>query len=730
MSHLSQRPAALKTYTPEAPLRLAGGAMLSNATIGYQTWGTLNAARDNVIWVCHALTASSDVENWWACAFGAGRTLDPTRYFIVCANVLGSCYGSRGPAAIDPETGVRYAARFPEIEVADLVEHQRLLLDHLGIQRIQLVVGASMGGFQVLQWAQREPERVRRIALIATSWRQPPQALAQARLQCEFIRLDPKFLGGDYAEDAAPVEGLALARQLGHLTYRSAAELDQRFGRQQREDGHYQVLSYLDHQGNKLVRRFDALSYLRLTEAMNRFDFAGDESPETALARIQQPALVVSLDSDQLYYPAEQERLAKALPRGRLVEFGTFYGHDGFLVDAERLDPLLAAFRDEAVADARVAQRPKVSSLRTLGGEATLPLVVIGATGRVGSDVLHLLASTKPGLPLRLVGVANSRAAVWQQDGLPLGLASERLRAQHGGSADGLIEQLLASARPALLLDCSASSAIAARTVDLLENGISVVTPNKIAFAASQSDDARLRVAAAYTPAAWSASVGAGLPILSTLRRLRLAGDNLLSVEAGLSGTLGYLLTRTQEGASLREALDEAIAQGLAEPDPQADLCGVDVQRKLLILLREAGIEMEADWIPLQALLDLPAGLPWQQALETHEHAWHQRMQEAAAQHCRWVYRASWDVAHGASVGLALLPENHPLAAARGTENRVVLRSEFQAQTPIVVSGAGAGVRVTAAAVVADVHAVCERLQLATAVRHERWQPLRTRRSA
>ena len=220
-------PPALQSWTPAAPLRLASGEMLAEATVGYQTWGELNAARDNVIWVCHALTASSDVASWWAGAFGPGRTLDPTRSYIVCANVLGSCYGSAGPSSLEPQGGQRYGAAFPELSVTDLVEHQRLLADHLGIRRIQLVVGASMGGFQVLEWARLEPVRVRRIALIATSWRQPPQALAQARLQCEFIRRDPKFKGGDYPPDDPPAEGLALARQLGHLTYRSAGELDQ-----------------------------------------------------------------------------------------------------------------------------------------------------------------------------------------------------------------------------------------------------------------------------------------------------------------------------------------------------------------------------------------------------------------------------------------------------------------------------------------------------------------------
>jgi homoserine O-acetyltransferase/O-succinyltransferase len=730
MSHTHYIPASIRTHTPSQPLRLASGVMLDGATVAYQTWGSLNAARDNVVWVCHALTASSDVESWWPGVFGAGRALDPTRHFIVCANVLGSCYGSAGSTSNEPGTDRAYGPRFPELTVGDMVEQQRLLADHLGIAAIQLVVGASMGGFQVLEWARREPQRVRRIALIATSWRQPPQALAQAALQCEFIRRDPKFRGGDYPVNDGPEEGLALARQLGHLTYRSAAELDRRFARTQRQDGRFQVLSYLDHQGAKLVARFDALSYLRLTEAMNRYDFAEGGAPESALAQIRQPALVVALDSDQLYYPAEQARLARALPQGRLLELTTLYGHDGFLVDAERLDQPLASFRDEALLDNSVTRLPTALPTRLSAARNAVALAVIGATGRVGRDLLQLLSAPQLALPVQVVGVANSRAALWHSEGLAAGLAAERLRAHHGGNADSLIDQLIAADRPAVLVDCTASAAIAARTTSLLEAGVAVVTPNKLAFAGSQSDYLRLRAAAAQTPAAWSASVGAGLPVLSTIRRLGAAGDRLLGVEAGLSGTLGYLLTRTHEGASLRQTLDEAIEQGLAEPDPRIDLSGEDVRRKLLILLREAGIDIEADAIQHAPALALASAGCWQEALIEHESAWRERVQRARLERSRWVYRARWTAGAGAQIGLALVPESDALAGARLTENRIVLRSEFQGDTPILIAGAGAGVRVTAAAVLADLRQVCDCLTGPATFALANWSPARARRSA
>lgn len=705
MSPTAHIPAAVRTHTPAAPLPLERGGALAGATIAFQTWGTLNAARDNVIWVCHALTASSDVEAWWPGAFGPGRLLDPARHYIVCANVLGGCYGSAGPTSIDPATGERYGARFPELTIGDLVEHQRCLAEHLGITGIELCVGASMGGFQALEWARRDA-RVRRLALLATSWRQPPQALAQARLQCEFIRRDPKFRGGDYPAHDGPDEGLALARQLGHLTYRSATELDARFGRARRADGHYEVLSYLDHQGDKLVRRFDALSYLCLTEAMNGYDGADGDLPERALAGLAVPTLVVALASDQLYYPEEQRRLARALPHARLVEFETAYGHDGFLVDAARLDPLLRAFRDEPLAESTVTRLPTRPATR----RERVATVLLGAGGRVAGELLQLLA--QPGLdaPLLLVGVAGSRAALWQPEGLAPGLAAERLRAHSSGNSGWLVEQLRAHPGPALVIDCTADGALAAQAPRWLEDGIGWVGANKLGVAGAQRDWARLRSAAAQTPAAWSATVGAGLPALATIRRLRAAGDRLTAIEATLSGTLGHLLTRGHEGATLRVALGEAIEQGLAEPDPRADLCGEDVRRKLAILLREAGHVIEPEEIALEPLLALEPRRPWQDALGPFERDCLSLFADARRAGTRLVYRAAWSPDQGARVGLALLPESHPLAAARGTENRIVLRSEFHGEAPIVIAGSGAGLRITAAAVLADAVEVAARL--------------------
>ena len=325
------RPKALRQFTPSQALLLDSGQPLSTATIGYQTWGTLNAAGNNVIWVCHALTGTTDVPATWPALFGPGRVFDPDHDFIVCANVLGGCYGSAGP--------VSHGYSFPEISIFDMARHQQLLAEHLGIKAIKLLLGGSMGGFQALAWAHAPVLPIAKLTLIATSYRQPAQAVALADMQCQAIELDPNFKAGHYSQSAPPRKGLALARQIGHLSYRCEPELNQRFDRTERSDGRLQVLSYLDHQGEKLANRFDANAYLRISRAMNRFALDADQ-----LAQITVQTLVISVRSDWLYPEAEQRQLARLLPNARHIAFDSNYGHDGFLLEAEKFAPELQGF--------------------------------------------------------------------------------------------------------------------------------------------------------------------------------------------------------------------------------------------------------------------------------------------------------------------------------------------------------------------------------------------------
>lgn len=353
-------PAELLIHTPAQPLRLESGDALPSPSIGYQTWGKLNSERDNVVWICHALSGSSDAAQWWFGLLGRGKAIDPECHFIVCANVLGGCYGSLGPQSL-AANGQPYGGAFPAITIGDMVEHQKLLAEHLGIRAIELVIGGSMGGFQALEWAVRAPELVRRVALLATSWRQPAHAVALGELQCRFIENDPKFAGGSYPLDDPPVQGLSYARQLGHLSYRTAAELDQRFARERRQDGRLQVLSYLEHQGDKLCARFDALSYLAITRALNAYDFSDQRGePRLALKRLKQPTLVVGVLSDALYPPSESSRLAQLLSHAELKWVDSLQGHDGFLLESESIAPLVSRFLERC--DGHGARRAGLAS--------------------------------------------------------------------------------------------------------------------------------------------------------------------------------------------------------------------------------------------------------------------------------------------------------------------------------------------------------------------------------
>lgn len=678
----------LRLHTPATALVLESGEQIAQPTIGFHTWGRLNARRDNVIWVCHALTASSDVASWWSALFGPGKALDPQRHFIVCANVLGSCYGSVGPASPRGD-GRTWGKDFPAVSVADIVSHQQLLFEHLGLRGIELVIGGSMGGFQALEWARREPNRVQRVALVASSWRQPADAVALAELQSSIVRLDPEFADGRYAADAGPQQGLALARQLGHHSYRSGEEFDRRFGRQRREDGRLQVLSYLDYQGSKLVRRFDANSYLRLNTAMNEFDLAANLPPASALGAIKTPTLVVAINSDRLYPPREQAELARLLPHAQLLRIDSTRGHDGFLADADSFEPALRDFLSRSVAATplRIPTKPADARPR--------PVALIGATGRVGGALLPLLAAQPQ--RYRLVAVANRRGILCDPGGLDPTLAAQRL-SDPKSTVRPLHQAAALLPAGTAIIDATAARAVADAYLGWLEAGHDLVAANKLGFAGAQ------------WPQLWryqprlgiSAVVGAGLPILSSVRRLRASGDQLLGLAASLSGTLNFLLDRLHNAVALPAALDEAVQLGLAEPDPSADLKGEDVARKLLVILRAADIDI--DWEQIELVPLVAPRLPDQDEaswLEAARLQWRERVEEAEQQGERWVYRAEYD-GEQARVGPVCVERSHPLAQTRGAANLALLETEFHQPQPLLVAGNGAGPIVTAAALLAD----------------------------
>ena len=349
------------------PLALDGGAMLSPVDIAYETYGTLDADASNAILVCHALTGDHHLASphprtgkpgWWARMVGPGKPIDTDRHLVICANVLGSCMGSSGPASIDPATGHAYAMTFPVITIRDMVRAQALLLDHLGIRVLSAVVGGSMGGMQALSWAATCPERVRAAVVIAATARHTAQNIAFHEVGRQAIMADPKWAAGTYEPGDPPAAGLAVARMAAHITYLSEAGLTEKFGRrlQARDqksfgfDADFQVESYLRHQGIAFVDRFDANSYLYITRAMDYFDLAEEHGGLLAKAfrATATRFCIVSFDTDWLYPTSESRIIVHALnaagARASFVELSSPFGHDAFLLDSPDLDRVVGGF--------------------------------------------------------------------------------------------------------------------------------------------------------------------------------------------------------------------------------------------------------------------------------------------------------------------------------------------------------------------------------------------------
>jgi homoserine O-acetyltransferase len=352
----------------DAPIRLRGGAELPSYDIAYETYGTLNAARSNAVLVCHALHAShhvagfySDERNnigWWDNLVGPGKPLDTRRFFVVGSNYLGSCFGSTGPASVNPATGKPWGADFPVVTVEDWVEAQARLADRLGIERFAAVIGGSLGAMQALQWTLSYPDRIRHSLVIAAAARLTPQNIAFNEVARQAIMTDPDFHGGHYYEKGVvPTRGLRIARMIGHITYLSGEAMSEKFGRVLRRaslgfdfDIDFEIESYLRYQGDKFSSYFDANTYLRITKALDYFDPAGDfgGNLSAALARAKAAFLVVSFNSDWRFPPPRSREIVRALLDNRRIvsylEIDAPGGHDAFLLEDPRYHGALRAY--------------------------------------------------------------------------------------------------------------------------------------------------------------------------------------------------------------------------------------------------------------------------------------------------------------------------------------------------------------------------------------------------
>lgn len=325
----------------EHPFELEGGGILPGITIAYHVYGRLNEDRSNVVWVCHALTANSEVAHWWPGVVGEKGPVHPDRYFIVCANILGSCYGSTGPLSTDPRTGNPYYGHFPAITIRDMVKAHILLRQHLGIDRIHLLMGGSMGGYQALEWCVMEREVIGRLFLIATSPAESAWGIAIHTAQRLAIEADPSWKS---AAPEAGHNGLKAARAIGILTYRNYGIMVQQQTDPDKEklDG-FKASSYINYQGDKLVSRFNAYCYWLLTKAMDSHQLgrARGGSLEAVLRGIRQKTLLIGITSDILCPVEEQRHMAEYLPEVRLLEIDSAYGHDGFMVEGHKIATLL-----------------------------------------------------------------------------------------------------------------------------------------------------------------------------------------------------------------------------------------------------------------------------------------------------------------------------------------------------------------------------------------------------
>ncbi len=319
------------------PFPLENGQYLPGIRIGYHTYGNLNAEGDNVVWICHALTANSDVIRWWPGMVGEHRYVSPEKHFIVCANILGSCYGSSGPLSEDPVTAKTYFSSFPMVTIRDMVKAHILLRNHLGIKQIRLLMGGSMGGYQALEWSLMEPLIIRDLFLIATSAAESAWGIAVHATQRLAIEADPTW---QEMNEEAGEKGLRAARGIGILTYRNYAIMkEKQTDTDSNKLDNYKASSYISYQGNKLSRRFNAFSYWLLTKSMDSHNIARNRGGDLkkVLNGITQRTLIVGITSDILCPIVEQEFLASNIPNSKLISIDSLYGHDGFMVETEKI---------------------------------------------------------------------------------------------------------------------------------------------------------------------------------------------------------------------------------------------------------------------------------------------------------------------------------------------------------------------------------------------------------
>ena len=720
-----------ETRTLELPgeVALELGGKLPGLRIAYRTWGALDAAGSNAVFVCHALTGSADADLWWTRLFGPGRSLDPERDFVVCSNILGSCYGTTGPAELDPATGRPWLGTFPAITIRDMVRAQHALATSLGVKRIRMVLGGSLGGMQVLEWALLYPDLVESAVFIASTARHSAWCIGLSEAQRQAIYADPRWREGRYDPADPPAAGLAVARMMAMLSYRSQPSFEMRFGRRPQTEDLFSVESYLRYQGQQLVERFDPATYVTLTKAMDTHDVSrGRGDFEDVLRSLRQPMLVVSIDSDVLYWPWEQREVATLAPSARLALMDSPHGHDAFLIDVDRLDDMIADFRGRSrPVRGRGAARTepaREAAIDRVYAEQGISLLVLGK-GKVGAELLEQVRAQRTELErdydtvLRVVGVADRRGTAFDEDGIDLARWREALAGApatgpfDAASAPAILDRLARLPRP-VLVDLTAADGMEDVYEQAFRRGVHVVAANKrpLAIAPRRLDQLRLVRRQHHAHFHYDTSVGASLPVIGTLRRLVRSGDRVRLVECSLSGTLGYLCSELARGVPLSLATRWAIGLGYCEADPRDDLAGLDTARKALILARELGANVALEDVKVEPFVGRGLLVPGSPddligALRGEDAAIATEVRRLADQGTVPRYLARIAIGQDGKVEVAVGPRavgpSHPAARLVGVEAFVAFTMARHAERPLVVQGAGVGGAHTAGGVLAEV---------------------------
>lgn len=445
------------------------GDRLARADVAYETYGRLNKEKSNAILVCHALSGDahaagwhkgSEKPGWWDIAIGPGKALDTDKYFVICSNVLGGCKGTTGPSSTNPDTGKPYGLDFPIITVKDIVDVQKMLIDHLGIPKLFAVIGGSFGGMQVLQWAVSYPEMVRLAVPIATSAYSSPQQIAFNEVGRRAITSDPDWNDGNYYGRTAPARGLSLARMIGHITYLSDESMHQKFGRRLQDKSEYsfnfdldfQVESYLQYHGNAFVKRFDANSYLYITKAIDYFDLAKDGTLAEAFRDVKAKFLVLSISSDWLYPSYQSKEIVEALTANdidvRYCEIRSNYGHDAFLLESGQMNYNIGNFLSHtSVGDVMIKDVVTIrqgssveDAARIMMNEGVTHLPVISVDGRLEGIVTAWDVSKAVALKYTRLEEIMTRDVVTSRLNDPIERAAKRMN-EHNISALPVVDE-------------------------------------------------------------------------------------------------------------------------------------------------------------------------------------------------------------------------------------------------------------------------------------------------